>query len=108
MNLYIRLVNGQPFEHPIFEDNFQAAFPDVDTNNLPANFARFERLQPAPAKYEVPESVVYVKQQDGVVRDVWAYREMTDAEKAEVAAAEKRQVYMEMLNNSGSVPNVQF
>lgn len=108
MNLYIRLVNGQPFEHPIFEDNFQAAFPHIDINNLPSDFAKFERLQPTPAKYEKPDSVTYVLQQDGVVRDVWRYREMTESEKAEVDDAEKMAAYIQKLNNSGSEPDVQF
>ena len=44
MNLYIQIKNSQPFEHPIFEDNILAAFPDVDINNLPPEFARFRRI----------------------------------------------------------------
>lgn len=72
MELYIRIVDGQPFEHPIFGDNFRQAFPDVDTNNLPPEFARFERI-PCP-------SLVYATLNNpepsyqwfgGVVRDVW-------------------------------------
>ena len=44
MNLFIRIVDGQPFEHPIFEDNFKQAFPDVDLNNLPSEFLKFVRV----------------------------------------------------------------
>jgi len=44
MNLYIQIKNGQPFEHPIFEDNFIEAFPDADINNLPSEFAKFRRI----------------------------------------------------------------
>jgi hypothetical protein len=44
MNLYVQIKDGQPFEHPIFEDNFIEVFPDVDINNLPPEFARFKRI----------------------------------------------------------------
>ena len=56
MKLYIRIKDGQTFEHPIFEDNFREAFPDVDVNNLPDEFAHFERVAP-PTRgvYEVYE-----------------------------------------------------
>lgn len=81
MNLYIRLVDGQPFEHPIFEDNFRQAFPDIDTNNLPSNFARFTRVAPPViGVYEVYESS-YERQDDGSYMDVHATRAMTNAEK---------------------------
>ena len=54
MDLIIRVKDGQPFEHPIFLDNFVQAFPDVDVNNLPPEFAKFTRY-PAPqlGPYEV-------------------------------------------------------
>jgi hypothetical protein len=87
MELFIRVVDGQPFEHPIFGDNFREAFPDVDVDNLPAEFARFERVaQPHTAGvYEVEE---YTYQWvDGVVKDVWVTRPMTDAEKSEKVVA---------------------
>jgi len=45
MNLYIKIVDGQPFEHPITEENLQHAYPHIDLTNLPPNFARFERVQ---------------------------------------------------------------
>jgi hypothetical protein len=80
MELYIRIVDGQPFEHPILADNFAQAFPDVDVNNLPPEFARFERFEPlATDIYEVCETTYYY---DGiVVKDVYHVRPMTDAEK---------------------------
>ena len=84
MNLYIRLQNGEPFEHPILEDNFVLAFPDVDTNNLPPEFARFVRVSP-------PELGVYEKNQtvsyelvDGVYTDVFSCEQMTEEEKVAV------------------------
>lgn len=81
MELFIRLKNGQPFEHPIFGDNFRQAFPDVDTNNLPEWVARFERVAPpAVGVYEVYEGVTY--ERDGVVfKDIHHVRAMTGEEK---------------------------
>jgi hypothetical protein len=83
MQLYIRIVNGQPFEHPIFDDNFRQAFPNVDTNNLPSEFAKFERIeQPSVGAYEVYEGATY-EWIDGIVKDVHHIRLMTDAEKTQ-------------------------
>lgn len=81
MNLYIRLKNGQPFEHPIFEDNFRQAFPQVDLNSLPEWVAKFTRVSiPEISPYEVYEGVTY-QWVDGVVADVHAVRQMTSDEK---------------------------
>lgn len=85
MELYIRLADGQPVDHPIFGDNFRQAFPDIDTSNLPAEFAQFERVQPAPGKYEVTVGNTY-QFVGSVVKDVWEYRPMTDEERAAVDA----------------------
>ena len=82
MNLYIRIKDGVPFEHPIFEQNLKNAFPDVDTNNLTSDFARFVRVeQPTVSVYEVAE-LVYGWDGD-VVKDIWTIRSMTQEEKQE-------------------------
>lgn len=89
MELFIRLQNGQPFEHPIFGDNFRAAFPNVDTDNLPPEFSRFVRVEPpTPGVYEVYEGVTY-ERDGGVFTDVHHVRAMTDAEKTEKQNAAK-------------------
>ena len=81
MELFIRIVDGQPFEHPMFIGNFCQAFPDVDVNNLPPEFARFERIDPpAVGVYEIYEGVTYEKNGE-VYQDVHHVRSMTDAEK---------------------------
>jgi hypothetical protein len=83
MELFIRLKNGQPFEHPIFEDNFRQAFPDIDTENLPESFARFTRIEPPVIGiYNVYEGVSY-EWRDGVVIDVHHVRDMTVEEKTD-------------------------
>jgi len=87
MELYIRVKDGKPFEHPIVAENFKQAFPDVDVNNLPPQFARFTRVKIPSAielpigPYEVPKcSYVLI---DGVYTDVWGKLQLTDVEKTE-------------------------
>lgn len=83
MELYIQIVDGKPYAHPMFGDNFREAFPHIDVNNLPPEFAKFERV-PCPnlaTTFQVDDvSYQFV---DGVVKDVWTVREMTDAEREE-------------------------
>lgn len=83
MKLFIRIKDGQPFEHPILEDNFKQAFPKVNINNLPLEFATFQRIeQPLINVYEVYEGVTYEWDND-TVKDVHHVREMTNEEKIE-------------------------
>lgn len=78
MELFIRIKDGQPFEHPIFGDNFREAFPDVDVNNLPPEFARFERVAPPVwGPYDKNQRVQYARGTNGVYRDVWLCDKMT-------------------------------
>jgi len=102
MELFIRIKDGQPFEHPILGSNFRQVFPDVDVNNLPPEFARFERVErPEPTVYQVldSEEVVYAKV-DGVWTDVWALREMTSEEKTA-----KQQAVITAFNNHPQAEN---
>lgn len=80
MELFIQIRDGQPFEHPIFEGNFREAFPHIDPNNLPPEFARFERIEPP--QHGVYEVVLGPSYQwvDGIVKDVWEVRPMTAQE----------------------------
>lgn len=81
MELFIQIRDGQPYEHPIFGDNFREAFPDIDTSNLPPEFARFERIPiPDIGVYEIAEGPVY-QWVNGIVKDVWTVRPMTAEEK---------------------------
>jgi hypothetical protein len=82
MELYIRIKDGQPFEHPIFGDNFRQAFPDIDTNNLPAEFAKFERVErPILGAYEVMTAEEPTYELNGAVyKDIWHKRDMTAEE----------------------------
>lgn len=80
MELFIRIKDGQPFEHPILGDNFRQAFPDVDTNNLPTEFARFVRVEvPMLGPYEKNQTVSY-QLINGVYTDVFVCEQMTAEE----------------------------
>ena len=76
MNLYIETENGQPKNHPAFEENLIQAFGEVPFNWIP--FTRVEK--PDIAVYEVYEGVTY-EFIDGAYTDVHHVRPMTDAEK---------------------------
>jgi hypothetical protein len=80
MELFIRIKNNQPFEHPILGENFRKAFPNVDTSNLPAEFARFVRVQPPVlGAYEKNQTVSY-QLVGGVYKDVFTCEQMTAGE----------------------------
>lgn len=91
MELFIQIKDGKPHDHPIFGDNFRAAFPHIDVDNLPPEFAKFVRVEKplfAPNDFKVVEDVPTYEWCDGVVQDVWHVRDMTDEEKrASIAAA---------------------
>ena len=122
MELFIRIKDGQPFEHPIMDENFRQAFPNIDPNNLPPEFARFKRIEPPMiGAYETYEGVTY-EWVEGVVTDIHHVRQMTAEEKsAKIAAAMTvphpddwvfNEEYCEWLpipldvNAAGSAPNV--
>jgi len=78
MNLYIKIENNQPINHPALEDNLILAFGSV-----PENWEPFVRVaRPVPGLYQVlvSEEPVYAKV-DGVWKDVWTLRDMTAEEK---------------------------
>jgi hypothetical protein len=82
MELFIQInENGQAVDHPIYGNNFREAFPHIDVNNLPSNFARFERVPPPiPSVYEKNHRVNYQKRPDGVWTDAHTCDLMTREE----------------------------
>ena len=83
MKLYIKIENGQLIDHPMLEENFIQAFPDIDVNNLPSNFIEFVRKpRPFIDTYKVYDGFHY-ELIDGVYTDVHHVRDMTDEEKIE-------------------------
>jgi len=89
--------DGQPWQHPLLEDNVLQAWPGIDLNNLPANLARFRRhQQPGPdvmpvGNFQVP-ICTYELASDGVYEDTWTVREMDDDEKRVTTKARKKSV----------------
>ena len=84
MRLFIRIKDGKPFEHPIMEDNFILAFPEIDLNNLPPEFAEFIRMGP-PAflgPYQRYDGVTY-EWEGNKVKDFHHIYEFTEAERIE-------------------------
>lgn len=82
MKLYIKLLNGRPTDHPIPHENMLTAYPHIDLENLPADWARFERV-PKP-KLGVYETAECFYEWDGdVVKDVWYVHPMGPEEKAQ-------------------------
>lgn len=61
MDLVIQIKNGEPFEHPIILENLQQVYPDITLQNLPDNFAEFNRTQvPTLGVYQVYIGCNYV------------------------------------------------
>lgn len=87
MELFIQIRDGKPYEHPILGDNFREAFPHIDVDNLPPEFARFTRiLKPvfAVQDFKVVGDEPTYEWVDGFVQDVWHVRDMTEEEKQAV------------------------
>lgn len=81
MELYIRIKDNKPFEHPIMGDNFREAFPEIDVNNLPSEFMRFDKQDIEIGIYEVFEERPYFIDGDNVKNGI--KRLMTAEEKEE-------------------------
>jgi hypothetical protein len=97
MNLYIETQDGQPVNHPAFEENLIQAFGAIPEHWEP--FVRPER--PVPTAYQVlgSQEPTYAKV-DGVWTDVWAIRDMTAEEKAA-----KQQATRDAFNNREQAEN---
>lgn len=81
IKLYIRVENGQPLGNPIVEANMRQAFPEVDLDNLPPEFARFTRIpRPQIGRFEIYDGVTY-EWNGAAFTDVHHVRPMTSAEK---------------------------
>lgn len=80
-NLYIRVIEGKPFEHPVVEENLFAVVKNFDPNNLPEGIEKFVRKHPPVVGFlETFVGTTYQKI-DGVWQDVHEIRPLTEAEK---------------------------
>jgi hypothetical protein len=96
MELFIQIENGMPINHPIVEKNFCEVFPHIDINNLPPEFARFERV------YEPDPIDGFKFIHDGyslvgeVYQDVWLTVPLTSEEIAQIAAQNNNVIQREI------------
>lgn len=88
--LYIRLKNGQPFEHPITQENLLLAFPGIDLQNLPEYISVFQKTNKPNniGVYEIIENY-YAISADRTVTEFWSTRPMTELEKQQKQIAVK-------------------
>jgi hypothetical protein len=88
MECIIKIVDGVPVDHPILLDNFVSAYPDIDLNNLPAPWAKFERLEepeeilPGETPYHKREQTYTFDESINKWKDTWNVVEMNAEEKA--------------------------
>lgn len=91
MQLIIQIKNGNPYNHPILVENFVQAFPEINLNNLPSDYAWFERTQhPIMGPYT---KKIYSKYElvGDIVKEVWYKEEMTEEEKQAKQAQVKQE-----------------
>jgi len=81
MNLIIQIKDGNPFEHPIILSNFISAFPNVNIDELPPEFAWFERVPMPEVSWHQEIIGLSYKWVGNIVKDVWEVREFTTEEK---------------------------
>jgi len=103
MRLFIRVVDGSPINHPIMENNFKAAFPSIDIDNLPEGFAEFERVR-CPAITVFQKSSKSYELVDGKYKDVWVVEEMSDSEKSEVIEEARALPHIELWEFDETIP----
>jgi hypothetical protein len=80
MKLYIQIENGQPVNHPAFEQNLVEVF-----GSIPENWEPFNRIErPMCDVYQVvSEEPVYEKINE-IWTDVWTIRDMTEEEEEKI------------------------
>lgn len=87
MKLYIQVQNEQTVNHPALEENLIQAF-----GSIPSNWEPFERIErPTIGIYQVLENENPTYQKiDGIWKDVWSIREMTQEEKDAVDEKQRK------------------
>lgn len=84
MEMFIKLENGQPVDHPIMGDNFRRVFPQIDPNNPSPGFAKFVRIDRKDVgQYKVVLSGPTYAWVGDTVQDIWETRDMTAEERAD-------------------------
>jgi len=86
MKLYIEIESGLPKNHPALEENLIQAF-----GCIPNTWVSFERIErPSLNLYEtVTQELPKYELSNGIYKDVWSIRPMTEAEKVVIQQHEK-------------------
>lgn len=85
MKLFIKYLNGEILDHPVIEDNMKQLFANFDPENPSEPYVKFERIAPIyPISPYTTLISKYEMGDDGIVRDVHDFYEMTYAEKNEL------------------------
>ena len=93
MNLFIKVEDGRPVNHPATEENLRMLYEDFDPENPPEPFEKFARRQPAAiTKWQKVERLPYEKI-DGVWTDVFNVIDFTEAE-IEIWKYERRKQFI--------------
>lgn len=89
-NLFIKIKDGKPFEHPIPESNLRLFYPNMDPENPPEGYARFIRL-PMPYLGPLDKEIVTTYMKVGeVYQDVHTIVPMSSEEKKQKIDRVKR------------------
>jgi hypothetical protein len=106
LEFLIEIKNGKPYGHPIAISNFRCLYPDIDINNLPNNYARFNHIK-RPNADEIDKLYPYLYFSDEptyrwfgtiVIQD-WNIRPMTKKEILEKQTNVKNQWYDDPFNS---------
>jgi len=81
MRYFIRIKDGEPFWHPIQNDNFIECNPDIDIDNLPTEFEEFIRIEPPKLGVYDKELKNSYQKINGKWTDVWEIIPFTPEEK---------------------------
>lgn len=100
MKLYIRIKDNQPYKNPITKKNMKEAFPEVDLDNLPEGWAKFEKV-PRPLLTSPYQTASSEYGWDGdIVKDIWTIKEISQEEKIRMQE-EVKQNWKNSLNFEG-------
>lgn len=80
MNLFIKVEDGTPIDHPVADWNLMEVFGEIPSNYEP--FFRGEKPELGRFELDDPDGILYAKGEDGVWTDLWPKRQMNPEERA--------------------------
>jgi hypothetical protein len=103
----IEIRNGKPYAHPIGLSNFKCAYPEIDIDNLPKEYAIFRRT-PRPNIIALDKVYPYLMVNEtstyrwfgNIVIEDWGIRPMTKKEIIEKQNNTKTQWYSDPFNST--------